>query len=108
MTYAFDPEIAPVVPLLPTIDGSDPVAARALLSQMIAQLPSPDTPGVQFDDTGIPGGPGDPEVTIRFYRPRGAQRPRRRLQPAGRGVHLGRPGNRTRLERQAGAHSASS
>jgi len=69
MTYAFDPEIAPVVPLLPTLDGSDPVAARASLSQMIAQLPAPDTTGVQFEDRRIPGAPGDPEVAIRVYRP---------------------------------------
>jgi acetyl esterase/lipase len=69
MTYTFDPEIAAVVPLLPTVDGSDPVATRAFLSQMIAQLPPPDTTGVQFEDRWIPGGPGDPEVAIRIYRP---------------------------------------
>ncbi len=69
MTYAFDPEIAPVVPLLPTLDGTDPAAARAFLSQMIAELPAPDMTGVQFEDRRIPGGPGDLEVTIRVYRP---------------------------------------
>lgn len=69
MTYAFDPEIAAVVPMLPTLDGTDPVAARAFLSQMIAQLPAPDTTGVQFEDRRISGGPGDPEVAIRIYRP---------------------------------------
>jgi acetyl esterase len=69
MTYAFDPEIAAVVPMLPTVDSTDPVAMRAFLSEMIAQLPAPDTTGVQFDDRRIPGGPGDPEVAIRIYRP---------------------------------------
>lgn len=69
MTYAFDPELADVVPSLPVLDGSDPVAARDLLSQLIAQLPAPDTTGVQHDDRMIPGGPGDPEVRIRIYRP---------------------------------------
>ena len=69
MTYAFDPELADVVPLLPVLDGSDPVAARDLLSQLIAQLPAPDTTGVQHDDRMIPGGPGDPEIRIRIYRP---------------------------------------
>ncbi len=69
MTYAFDPELADVVPMLPVLDGSDPVAARDLLSQLIAQLPAPDTTGVQHDDRMIPGGPGDPEVRIRIYRP---------------------------------------
>jgi acetyl esterase/lipase len=69
MTYAFDPEIAAVIPLLPSIDGADPLAARAFLSQLIAQLPAPDTTGVRFEDRRIPGGPGDPEVPIRIYRP---------------------------------------
>jgi acetyl esterase len=70
MTYAFDPEIAAVIPLLPpSIDGADPVAARAFLSQVVAQLPAPDTTGVQLEDRRIPGGPGDPEVPIRIYRP---------------------------------------
>ena len=69
MTYAFDPEIAEVVPLLPSVDGTDPVASRAFLSEMIAQLPAPDTTGVQFDDREVPGGAGDPAVPIRIYRP---------------------------------------
>jgi acetyl esterase len=69
MTYAFDPEIAAVIPLLPTIDGADPMAARAFLTAIVAQLPAPDTTGVQFEDRGVPGGPGDPEVPIRIYRP---------------------------------------
>jgi acetyl esterase len=69
MTYAFDPELAPVVPLLPTADATDPAAARAFLSQMVAQLPATDTTGVQFEERMIPGGAGDPDVTIRIYRP---------------------------------------
>jgi acetyl esterase/lipase len=69
MTYAFDPEIAAVVPMLPDIDGADPEAMRASLSELIAQLPAPDLTGVQFEDRRIPGGPGDPEVPIRIYRP---------------------------------------
>ncbi len=69
MAYAFDPELAEVVPLLPTLDGSDPAAARAALSEMIAQLPAPDATGVQHEDRVIPGRPGDPDVPIRIYRP---------------------------------------
>ncbi len=75
MTYAFDPEIAPVVPLLPTVDGTDPAAARASLSEMVAQLPAPDTTGVQLEDRMIPGPPGDPDVPIRIYRPDGRGAP---------------------------------
>ncbi|ORW36542.1 esterase [Mycobacterium paraense] len=69
MTYAFDPELAAVVPMLPDLDGADPAAMRESLSAMIAQLPTPDLTGVDCEDRLIPGGPGDPEVPIRIYRP---------------------------------------
>lgn len=68
MAYAFDPEIAAVVPLLPDIEGTDPASSRAFLSEMIAQLPAPDTTGVQYEDRPVPGADGDPEVRIRIYR----------------------------------------
>ncbi|GBG37683.1 alpha/beta hydrolase [Mycobacterium montefiorense] len=68
-TYAFDPEIAAVVPLLPDLPGGDPLAIRAALSDMIAQFPPPDTTGVQIEDREIPGRDGDPAVPIRIYRP---------------------------------------
>jgi acetyl esterase len=50
MPYAFDPEIAAVVPLVPDIEGTDPAASRAFLSELIAQLPAPDTTGVRYED----------------------------------------------------------
>jgi acetyl esterase/lipase len=68
-TYAFDPEIAAVVPLLPDLPGNDPLAIRAAMSEMIAQFPAPDTSGVQIEDRQIPGRDGDPAVTVRIYRP---------------------------------------
>lgn len=68
-TYAFDPEIAAVVPLLPDLPGDDPLAIRAALSEMIAALPAPDTSGVRIEDRRIPGRDGDPAVPIRIYRP---------------------------------------
>lgn len=68
-TYAFDPEIGAVVPHLPDLPGGDPLAIRASLSTMIAQFPPPDTTGVAIEDRQIPGRTGDPEVTIRVYRP---------------------------------------
>lgn len=67
--YAFDPEIAAVVPLLPDLPGADPSAIRAALSEMIAALGPPDTTGVQIEDRRIPGRDGDPAVPIRVYRP---------------------------------------
>lgn len=69
MTYAFDPELAAVVPMLPDLDGADPAAMRESLSAMIAQLPAADPTGVDCEDRLIPGGPGDPEVPVRIYRP---------------------------------------
>ena len=84
MTYAFDPEIAAVIPLLPTIDGTDPKAARAFLTEIISQLPPPDTTGVQVEDRTVPGGPGDPEVPIRIYRP-----DQRKAPAAVYGIHGG-------------------
>lgn len=69
MTYTFDPEIAAIVPLLPEIDGDDPATMRAFLSETIAQLPQPDTTGLQIEDRQIPGRDGDPAVPIRIYRP---------------------------------------
>jgi acetyl esterase/lipase len=68
-TYAFDPEIAAMVPLLPTWEGNDPATMRALMSEMIAQLPVPDTTGLHIEDRQIPGRDGDPAVTVRIYRP---------------------------------------
>jgi acetyl esterase/lipase len=68
-TYAFDPEIAAVVPLLPDLPGNDPLAIRAGLSEMIAAFPPPDTTGVQIEDRQIPGHDDDPAVPIRIYRP---------------------------------------
>jgi acetyl esterase/lipase len=69
MTYPFDPEIAAVVPLLPAIEANDPATLRAFLSDMIAQLPPPDTTGLQIEDRQIPGGEGDHTVPVRIYRP---------------------------------------
>ncbi|WP_245839686.1 hypothetical protein [Mycobacterium aquaticum] len=54
MTYAFDPEIAEVVPLLPTRDSTSPAAARAFLSEMMAQLPAVDTTGYSLKIARFP------------------------------------------------------
>jgi len=69
MTYTFDPEIAAAVPLLPTLGSDDPATMRASFSELIAQLPSPDTTGLQIEDRQIPGHDGDPMVSVRIYRP---------------------------------------
>ena len=42
---------------------------RAGLSELIAQLPAPDTTGLRIEERQIPGRDGDPAVPIRIYRP---------------------------------------
>jgi acetyl esterase/lipase len=69
MTYAFDPEIAEMVPFLPALGVGDPAVMRAAMSEMTARLPVPDTTGLHIEDRQIPGRDGDPAVPIRIYRP---------------------------------------
>jgi acetyl esterase/lipase len=67
--YAFDPEIAAVVPLLPDLPDDDPLAVRAALSEMIARMPPAETTGLQIENRQIPGRDGNHAVPIRIYRP---------------------------------------
>jgi acetyl esterase/lipase len=69
MTYAFDPELAAVIPLMPNLPEADPLTMRAGLAEMIAQLPAPDTTGLEIEERQIPGRRNDPAVPIRIYRP---------------------------------------
>jgi acetyl esterase len=69
MTYAFDPQLAGAIPMLPVIDLRDIPALRAATTARRAQLPAPDTTGVQIDDRPAPGRDGDPDVLLRIYRP---------------------------------------
>jgi len=69
---AYDPELAPLVPLLPTeSDFSDIAAMRAGMEEMIAQLapPLPENPGARFEDRTIPGPEDAPDVPVRVYHP---------------------------------------
>jgi len=68
----YDPEIAPLVPILPIeSDWSDMPAARAGMAEMIARIlgSQPDPEGVSFEDRQIPGPVDGPELTVRIYRP---------------------------------------
>ena len=73
----YDPEIAPIVPSLPTTsDWSDMPKARSDMVEMIEQLTNQREPeGVTWTDPTIPGPAGDPEVSVRVYRPDGAEGP---------------------------------
>jgi len=74
----YDPELAPFIPALPVeTDWSDMQAARAGMAELIRQASAgasaPER--VAFEDRTIPGRPGDPDVTVRVYTPRGEARP---------------------------------
>jgi acetyl esterase len=69
VTYAIDPELAAVLPMLPASDLNDLPAARKSFADMIAAMPKPDTDGVLVEDRRIPGPAGAPDVPIRIYRP---------------------------------------
>ncbi len=69
MAYAFDPELAAVVPMLPQVDLTDLPTARAQLSEMLGAFATPDPTGVQVEDITVPGPDGAPDVPLRIYRP---------------------------------------
>jgi acetyl esterase len=72
-----DPELAVVLDLLPAIDISDPVAARAAFGAMLAGVVV-EIPGIEtlsIEDRLIPGWEGDPDVGVRIYRPLGTVAP---------------------------------
>jgi acetyl esterase len=70
MNYAFDPELASIVPLLPSIDLSDVEAARAAVQSIMASSPEPDLRGVEISDFRAPV-PDGTEVRVRVFRPEG-------------------------------------
>lgn len=68
MSYAFDPELAPLVPLLPTDAFDDVAAARAGFDALIAPLNEQvDTTGIAITDVEVPGPDGP--VPARVYAP---------------------------------------
>jgi acetyl esterase len=75
MTYAFDPEIAAAIPLLPDMRDVDLQAQRKQMGELFAALPPVDTTGVTIEDRLVPGAGGDPQVPIRIYRPTGEHTP---------------------------------
>ena len=71
-SYAFDPELAAVVPMLPPITlehVTDIPTARVQSAQLFASMPQPDVTGVQVEDIAVPGPDGAPDVPLRIYRP---------------------------------------
>ncbi|MFC4947343.1 alpha/beta hydrolase [Pseudonocardia sp. GCM10023141] len=75
MTYAFDPELAAALSMLPNLDTDDVVLARAQMSEMIRSFGEPDTTGVDVRDERVPGPDGAPDVLLRVYTPHVRQAP---------------------------------
>ena len=70
MSYNFDPELAPMIDLLPNMDFGDPVTARAGLQEMVAlMLAELDESGINIEDISIAGPTGAPEIPVRIYAP---------------------------------------
>jgi acetyl esterase len=67
-----DSELTEALALIPEIDLSDPVAARAGFAALAAGLRT-EIPGIEtleVEDRLVAGWEGDPEVAVRVYRPR--------------------------------------
>lgn len=64
-----DPELEAFIPLFPKSDHSDPVAARKDFAALAVSIPAPDTSDMEIEDRTVPG---DPDIRVRIYRPRGA------------------------------------
>ena len=69
-----DPELAVIVDLLPKMDLVDPVAARQAFEDIIVAIKI-EIPGIEtldIEDRMVPGFEGDPDVSVRVYRPKRA------------------------------------
>jgi acetyl esterase len=72
MGYAFDPELLPLVDLLPASDLDDIPAARAMFDELIGpMLESVDTDGVTVERREVPGPDGAPPVPVVVHTPEG-------------------------------------
>lgn len=69
MPYAFDAEFVPFLEILPEVDVSDIPAARVASGELRAQLPPPDTTGVEERTVRVPGPDGAPDVPVLLYVP---------------------------------------
>ena len=73
-----DDEHRPIFAAIPRDrrDWSDIPGTRAKLAELLAAMPQPQLPeGVTLEDRLVPGPPGDPDVSVRLYRPAGAPSP---------------------------------
>ena len=67
-----DPELTAVLDFLPSLDLTDPVAARTAFDAVLESFRG-DIPGIEtldIEDRFVPGWEGDPDVGVRVYRPK--------------------------------------
>ncbi|HEX4244561.1 MAG TPA: hypothetical protein VHY77_03250, partial [Acidimicrobiales bacterium] len=70
MTYRFDPELAAVIPAIPTFDFADVEAARAGLEELSTEASRHvDASGVVIEDRLVPAAGGH-DIPVRVYTPR--------------------------------------
>jgi acetyl esterase/lipase len=70
VSYSYDPELAPVVPQLPSVDLKDVIAARASLDETVAKTATAvDESTVEIENYDIAGHDEDPAVGVRVFRP---------------------------------------
>ena len=69
-----DPELTAVLDFMPVIGLEDPVAARREFEKLLVAMrtPLPEAELLDIEDRLIPGLEGDPEVSVRVYRPKAA------------------------------------
>ena len=75
-----DPELAGMIDLLPKMDLLDPVAARQAFEDILVAIKI-EIPGIEtlyIEDRMVPGFEGDPDVSVRVYRPKRRRRRTRR------------------------------
>ena len=67
-----DPELEAVLEYMPVIDLEDPVAARREFEKLIVAMRTdlPEAEQLEIEDRTIPGWEGDPDVSVRVYRPK--------------------------------------
>jgi acetyl esterase/lipase len=69
-----DPELAAALDLMPVIELDDPVAARRAFQKLLVSMrtPLPEAELLDIEDRLVPGFEGEPEVSVRVYRPKSA------------------------------------
>lgn len=107
MTYAFDPELAAAVPMLPQVDLTDlPAAREQFLTVMAERIADVDSSGVTIREELVPGPEGAPDVLVRIYTPDRISAPAAIFNVHGGGFIIGNldtdHGNNVRFAKELG------